>query len=245
MLGNGVGVASDLEEANKHYGSSVLISDATLQQPGVLRHFATRCVDVIPQQQQQRQPHGHQYLRIHEVMGRRDAPTRLCQFEGTWARNVRDMHKDVISRGTLNALEALEVPRSQTEIIKQADAHAVAVGKLDKADYSGAIAAFRVARKFAPGYDIAPRTIKACAKAMLLRAYDASVMGNADTETWEALCSRLEPPDQIEQRQGDSSEDEDEDKRSSIGSVTVRPPLKAGGSFHLEGWEDVDASTDE
>ena len=47
VLGDGVNLASRLEELNKRYVTKVLISDCTFSEPGVEEKFVTRPLDMV------------------------------------------------------------------------------------------------------------------------------------------------------------------------------------------------------
>jgi class 3 adenylate cyclase len=47
VLGDGVNLASRLEELNKRYVTKVLISDSTFSEPGVEEKFVTRPLDMV------------------------------------------------------------------------------------------------------------------------------------------------------------------------------------------------------
>lgn len=64
VLGDGVNLASRLEELNKRYNSKILISDATHAQPAVQKRFLTRPLDQVAVKGKEKG------TGIYEVLGR-------------------------------------------------------------------------------------------------------------------------------------------------------------------------------
>ena len=65
VMGDGVNLASRLEELNKRYGTRVLVSDATAAAPGVEREFHLRPVDYVAVKGRAAP------VMVHEVVARR------------------------------------------------------------------------------------------------------------------------------------------------------------------------------
>jgi adenylate cyclase len=69
VLGDGVNLASRLEELNKRYGSKILLSDSTYEQPAVQDRFLTRPLDQVAVKGKA------SGTRIYEVLGRQGEVT--------------------------------------------------------------------------------------------------------------------------------------------------------------------------
>ena len=158
VLGDGVNLAADLEEANKHYGSQMLITETTHAAPGVQEHFITRLVDWLPPKEDtlavsrgggggggggggastpmSETAAAPSVTRVYEVLGRRSTTTPLCRFEGSWhpvsspLRGRNDVKPAVPARALAVALEE-EMVEGSLLTLPDGEELTVGEGRLD------------------------------------------------------------------------------------------------------------------
>ena len=131
VMGDGVNLASRLEELNKLYGTRILISDVTARAPGMRAHFLLRPVDFVAVKGRSSP------VMVHEVVGRHPTGTRATSSRGVATHSTTANSEGVKTMTTAYSSSPPHPPKTNT-LVLLCETHAEAMVAYLERDFTRA-----------------------------------------------------------------------------------------------------------